>query len=423
MGIGSTLARSRNLGECLMRGACPLFRRLTGSDTRRSCVKLYKTRDDPTPRANIAPSRDSDVMPDEFDPYQQWLGIAKHEQPPNHYRLLGVGTLMEDRDAIGNAADRQMNFVRTFQLGQHRELSQKILRELAEAKICLLNPASKIAYDAALRGQPSAPPAAVAAPPAPARPPAPVSTPPVTPPAPSPTIVAPPTQPEVSLSPAPLEMAPARTRRPAKRGGMPQWAWIGLGVVMTLCVLVWMISRVAESRRAAHREKKQRSKPSVEAPSEPAGPSVTQNPDDGIVACIAALAALDGEHAKIVTRDNDTFLTDLEMPGDGAHWTFVLKKGQRGIFSVVIDYACPKEAEGGKFSVSVNGKAVKGTHAVRSTSGATTFERAEIGFVKIQQLDQNTLRLAVETRAPAGTTIMNIRAIRLKLVQKGVSDN
>ena len=25
-----------------------------------------------------------------FDPYDQWLGIPAQEQPPNHYRLLGV---------------------------------------------------------------------------------------------------------------------------------------------------------------------------------------------------------------------------------------------------------------------------------------------------------------------------------------------
>ena len=25
-----------------------------------------------------------------FDPYHDWLGIAPKDQPPNHYRLLGV---------------------------------------------------------------------------------------------------------------------------------------------------------------------------------------------------------------------------------------------------------------------------------------------------------------------------------------------
>ena len=30
------------------------------------------------------------TMPDDFDPYHLWLGIAPNEQPPNHYRLLAV---------------------------------------------------------------------------------------------------------------------------------------------------------------------------------------------------------------------------------------------------------------------------------------------------------------------------------------------
>jgi hypothetical protein len=32
-----------------------------------------------------------------FDPYHVWLGIPPHEQPPNHYRLLGIAPL--DRTA------------------------------------------------------------------------------------------------------------------------------------------------------------------------------------------------------------------------------------------------------------------------------------------------------------------------------------
>ena len=27
---------------------------------------------------------------EEFDPYRKWLGIPPQEQPPNHYRLLGI---------------------------------------------------------------------------------------------------------------------------------------------------------------------------------------------------------------------------------------------------------------------------------------------------------------------------------------------
>ena len=52
-----------------------------------------------------------------FDPYYQWLGIPPEEQPPNHYRLLGIQLFEENREVIQNAADRQMVHLRSFQNG------------------------------------------------------------------------------------------------------------------------------------------------------------------------------------------------------------------------------------------------------------------------------------------------------------------
>ncbi|MCH8044144.1 MAG: hypothetical protein IID44_10555 [Planctomycetes bacterium] len=86
-------------------------------------------------------------MDESFDPYLQWLGIRDAQRPPNHYRLLGVAQLESDTDVISNAADRQMAHVRTFQTGKHSDVSQRVLNELAKAKVCLLNPAKKAAYD------------------------------------------------------------------------------------------------------------------------------------------------------------------------------------------------------------------------------------------------------------------------------------
>ena len=43
-----------------------------------------------------------------FDPYHQWLGIPAAEQPPNHYRLLGVPLLESDLDVIEAAAERRV---------------------------------------------------------------------------------------------------------------------------------------------------------------------------------------------------------------------------------------------------------------------------------------------------------------------------
>jgi len=90
-------------------------------------------------------------MSDSFDAYQKWLGIPPHQQPPHHYRLLGIELFEADRDTIANAADRQMAHVRTFQAGEHADLSQQLLNQIAGAKVELLNPERKAKYDAALQ--------------------------------------------------------------------------------------------------------------------------------------------------------------------------------------------------------------------------------------------------------------------------------
>jgi hypothetical protein len=86
-----------------------------------------------------------------FDPYHVWLGIQPHEQPANHYRLLGISVFESDHDVIDHAADRQMAHVRTFQSGKHGPRSQQLLNELASARVCLLNADKKAAYDDQLR--------------------------------------------------------------------------------------------------------------------------------------------------------------------------------------------------------------------------------------------------------------------------------
>ena len=89
----------------------------------------------------------------EFDPYWKWLGIDPEQQPADHYQLLGIRRFEEDDDVIENAAVRQMAHVRTFQGGQHAELSQQLLNELSAARICLLNLDQKQAYDEELESQ------------------------------------------------------------------------------------------------------------------------------------------------------------------------------------------------------------------------------------------------------------------------------
>ncbi len=90
-------------------------------------------------------------MAEKFDPYYRWLGIPPEEQPPNYYRLLGVTVFENQADVIEAAADRQMGYLRTFQTGSHASLSQRLLNEVATARVCLLSPQKRAEYDAKLR--------------------------------------------------------------------------------------------------------------------------------------------------------------------------------------------------------------------------------------------------------------------------------
>jgi hypothetical protein len=92
-------------------------------------------------------------MPDAFDPYFKWLGIPKADQPPHAYRLLGIELFESDADVISNAADGRMAQIKSFQAGKYGALSQKLLNEIAAAKVSLLRTEKKAEYDRRLREQ------------------------------------------------------------------------------------------------------------------------------------------------------------------------------------------------------------------------------------------------------------------------------
>ena len=90
-------------------------------------------------------------MSDSFDAYYKWLGIPPEEQPPHHYRLLGIRELEDDLDVISHAADQRMAHLRSLQSGQHAQHSQRLLNEIASAMVCLLDADKKSAYDRQLQ--------------------------------------------------------------------------------------------------------------------------------------------------------------------------------------------------------------------------------------------------------------------------------
>ena len=86
-------------------------------------------------------------MSESFDPYYQWLGIPPEEQPANHYRLLGIKWFEDNVDVIAAAVDRQMLHLRTYQIGEYSDYSQRLMNEVVSAKLCLLDPKRKAVYD------------------------------------------------------------------------------------------------------------------------------------------------------------------------------------------------------------------------------------------------------------------------------------
>jgi len=78
-----------------------------------------------------------------FNPYHTWLGIPPEEQPPTYYRLLGIRLFEADAQVIEHAADQRMAYLRMMQTGAYSHWSQRLLNEVASARICLLDPNKK----------------------------------------------------------------------------------------------------------------------------------------------------------------------------------------------------------------------------------------------------------------------------------------
>ncbi|MCC6123582.1 MAG: hypothetical protein IT426_01330 [Pirellulales bacterium] len=90
-------------------------------------------------------------MDESFDPYRKWLGIPPEEQPPHHYRLLGLELFEEDADVISNAADARLAFLRSLAKDKHTDMADRIATQIKEVQLCLLDPAKKAFYDGQLQ--------------------------------------------------------------------------------------------------------------------------------------------------------------------------------------------------------------------------------------------------------------------------------
>jgi hypothetical protein len=196
-------------------------------------------------------------MSQTFDPYHKWLGIPPGEQPPNHYRLLGISLFESDPDVIEAAADQRMAHVRTHQWGGRAALGQSLLNEISSAKICLLAPERKAEYDAWLMSMQRStgqyqPPMGTALPvatPLPVARPVPVSSPSDTPvvqtgSTESSAPQTPTTATEVSDEPIICERRSSSVSRHVHRRKPADQVWVTIGAVAavaaTLVIVLWL---------------------------------------------------------------------------------------------------------------------------------------------------------------------------------------
>ncbi len=85
------------------------------------------------------------------DPYEEWLGIPRAEQPVDYYRLLGVERFETNRTTIREAADARLAVLKSHKVGPQARLAQKVASQVSKACSCLLNPTRKALYDNHLR--------------------------------------------------------------------------------------------------------------------------------------------------------------------------------------------------------------------------------------------------------------------------------
>jgi hypothetical protein len=303
-----------------------------------------------------------------FDPYHEWLDIEPHEQPADHYRLLGLARFEADFAKIAARADERMARVRSFQVGPRGRFTQKLLNELSTAKMCLLSPTAKAAYDADLARAMSA-----AMKPTRAVPPAP------------PPVIPPPVQ---RGQPKPDE--PDAEPQPAT----PWWRIVLAITAVTLVALVaalaWGVARQRWQPQPEQTANLPAPEPVMPEPEPIAGqPTLQLQEGSGEVTLAAATAQLAGG-VELRHVGTTAVLGNWMTPDAAAHWR--LRLIEPGFFQVELKYATAAEALGSEVVVAV-GKQRKASE-LRASGGLEKFV-TDTMTIAIPTSGEHTLELAL----------------------------
>ena len=324
---------------------------------------------------------------EQFDPYFEWLDIPPHETAagaPDHYRLLAVARFETDLARIAAAADERMAKVRTFQVGPRGRFTQRLLNELAAAKVCLLSPAEKREYDAELAQAMSAALARQRI------------APPVVPPP-----LAKATQPILAHeNPWPTESPRAA----------PWWKIILSISAAALVVLVAVLAVAVMGRLWSAAPRPAASllpSPPLAMDEQPANgvPTLQIQEGSGEVTLTAATART---HGGVELRRSGAEPVLANWIGEDAHTQWRFRLIQPGFFNVELVYATAAEALGTslKSSVGQNSKSIE----LRATGGLDQFQ-ADTFTIAVPASGQHTF--SIQPEQPLGGDWLAIRSVRL----------
>ena len=322
----------------------------------------------------------------DFDPYLQWLGIPPEEQPPDHYRLLGIRRFQSDPVLIQSAAEQRMAIVRSYQTGPRGAATQALLNQLAAAKLCLLDPYSKSEYDGTLSRQvgdssiaDSMLPTSVSIQPPPfaVRTPVPVSI---------------DTQ---------TKSADVRSNKSLALGWLPA---IGMLLAVVAGLSIWFVTVALDApnesvSNATKTEGPATTQESGEAATVESGADqlpLTQE-SDGIVDFSMSDAKLDGQ-VTLESREDGSFLVGWQSDADFATWRFKISKlPSQGIFRVRVTYHANPEAEGSQYVLTLDDASQ--TRDVRARNQVLD----DAFYLSIKRSGEHTLRFSLQNKPPSGT--------------------
>jgi len=356
-----------------------------------------------------------------FDPYQHWLGIPTTARPLHHYLLLGLNTFEADAAKISAAADERMTLIRQYQAGPRGSYTNKLLNELATARICLLSPASNAVYDQSLH-QALFPPVPEAAAPPPRRrkleevmPPGWTGNEP-------PAVMAPPQPQRYDLPPPQTEETFAEPAA-VNRSQSPMLAVAGLSALILLvgvlgALAIWRMSSSVDNRVppvvatkiGEEVDPKEEKEPVVEEPVKIAPPTPTKGvvlmqEGSGEVNLSPSTATLTGQVQREVVGTSDV-LSQWVSPADVAEWNFSLVKP--GFFELELQYTAGAAIRGKQATISHDQESKRFSLRESESEGKVV---RDSHIIAIKRSGKHTLSFRPEQVWPEGA--MQLISIRL----------